>query len=124
MQNEKNDRADRPTVDELALLASKGTRPAQALTAYEWLFWYECRDIYQDWRNKTGDPDRLKARKEEAVVRYEKAKREKAEISEAANRVADLFRNIEETATAYRKQRSLENADRLMNVVYGLLGGG
>lgn len=124
MQNEKNDRADRPTVDELALLASKGTRPTQALTAYEWLFWYECRDIYQDWRNKTGDPDRLKARKEEAVVRYEKAKREKAEISEAAARVAELFRNIEETATAYRKQRSLENADRLMNVVYGLLGGG
>lgn len=124
MQNEKNDRADRPTVDELALLASKGTRPPQALTAYEWLFWYECRDIYQDWRNKTGDPDRLKARKEEAVVRYEKAKREKAEISEAANRVAELFKNIEETATAYRKQRSLENADRLMNVVYGLLGGG
>ena len=124
MQNEKNDRADRPTVDELALLASKGTRPTQALTAYEWLFWYECQDIYQDWRNKTGDPDRLKARKEEAVVRYEKAKREKAEISEAAARVAELFKNIEETATAYRKQRSLENADRLMNVVYGLLGGG
>jgi hypothetical protein len=58
------------------------------------------------------------------VVRYEKAKREKAEISNAASRVAELFKNIEETATAYRKQRSLENADRLMNVVYGLLGGG
>lgn len=114
----------RPDLKELAAYANRGERPAYPLTAYEWLFWYECRDIYQDWRNKTGDPDRLKARKEEAVVRYEKAKRENAEISEAARRVAELFKNIEETATAYRKQRSLENADRLMNVVYGLLGGG
>lgn len=123
MTDEKRDEMPRPTIDELALMASKGIHPPQALTAYEWLFWYECRDIYQDWRNKTGDPDRLKARKEEAVVRYEKAKREAAEWAEATERLATVWKSIEAAGIAYRKDRSLDNADRMMNIVYGLLGG-
>ena len=113
----------RPTVQELSSLAAKGARPSEALTSYEWLLWYELRDIYSDWRNKSQDEERLKARKQDAVVRYETQKRKEAQHDDAMRRVAALFQNIEEAGIAYRKDRTLDNADRLMNVVYGLLGG-
>ena len=113
----------RPTVQELSSLAAKGARPSEALTSYEWLLWYELRDIYSDWRNKSQDEERLKARKQDAVVRYETQKRKEAQHDDAMRRVAALFQNIEEVGIAYRKDRTLDNADRLMNVVYGLLGG-
>lgn len=113
----------RPTVQELFSLAAKGARPSEALTSYEWLLWYELRDIYSDWRNKAQDEERLKARKQDAVVRYETQKRKEAQHDDAMRRVAALFQNIEEVGIAYRKDRNLDNADRLMNVVYGLLGG-
>mgnify|MGYP006974614234 CR=1 FL=1 len=113
----------RPTVQELSSLAAKGARPSEALTSYEWLLWYELRDIYSDWWNKAQDEERLKARKQDAVVRYETQKRKEAQHDDAMRRVAALFQNIEEVGIAYRKDRNLDNADRLMNVVYGLLGG-
>lgn len=114
---------ERPTVQELSSLAAKGTVPEYPMTANEWLLWYELRDIYKDWRDKTAGEDVLKARKEKAVVRFDEMKRKETQHREDCFRIAKLYKNIEETATAYRKDRSLDNADRMMNVVYGLLGG-
>ena len=113
----------RPTVQELSSLAAKGVRPKDGLTYYEWLLWYELRDIYSDWKNKTSTEEALKARKQDAVSRYDKLRRIERTHSEDMRRVADLFKAIEAVGIAYRKDRTLENADRLMNVVYGLLGG-
>lgn len=113
----------RPTVQELSSLAAKGVRPKDGLTYYEWLIWYELRDIYSDWKNKTADEDVLKARKEKAVVRFDEMKRKETQHREDCFRIAKLYKKIEAAGIAYRKERTLENADRLMNVVYGLLGG-
>ena len=113
----------RPTVQELSSLAAKGARPSEALTSYEWLLWYELRDIYADWKNKTSTEEALKARKQDAVSRYDKLRRIERTHSEDMRRVADLFKAIEAVGISYRKDRTLDNADRLMNVVYGLLGG-
>ena len=113
----------RPTVQELSSLAAKGVRPKDGLTYYEWLLWYELRDIYSDWKNKTSTEEALKARKQDAVSRYDKLRRIERTHSEDMRRVADLFKAIEAVGISYRKERTLENADRLMNVVYGLLGG-
>lgn len=113
----------RPTVQELSALAAKGVRPKDGLTYYEWLIWYELRDIYSDWKNKTATEETLKARKQAAVSRYDSLRRIERTHSEDMRRVADLFKAIEAVGIAYRKDRTLENADRLMNVVYGLLGG-
>lgn len=113
----------RPTVQELSSLAAKGVRPQDGLTYYERLLWYELRDIYSDWKNKTSTEEALKARKQDAVSRYDKLRRIERTHSEDMRRVADLFKAIEAVGIAYRKDRTLENADRLMNVVYGLLGG-
>lgn len=113
----------RPTVQELSSLAAKGVRPPQGLAYYEWLLWYELRDIYSDWKNKTSTEEALKARKQEAVSRYDKLRRIERTHSEDMRRVADLFKAIEAVGIDYRKDRTLDNADRLMNVVYGLLGG-
>ena len=113
----------RPTVAELSALAAKGQVPAFGLTYYEWLLWYELRDVYADWRAKTTSEDKLKARKEKAVIRYETLKTAEKTHSDDCRRIARLFRDIEEAGIAYRKERTLENADALMNVVYGLLGG-
>ena len=114
----------RPTVQELSSLAAKGAKPTQGLAYYEWLLWYELRDIYSEWRSQTSTEESLKARKQDAVVRYDKLKRIERTHSEDMRRVAELFQAVEAVGIDYRKERTLENADRLMNVVYGLLGGG
>ena len=113
----------RPTVAELSALAAKGQVPAFGLTYYEWLLWYELRDVYDEWRRKTTSEEKLKARKEKAVVRYEQLKTAEKTHSDDCRRIAQFFRDLEEVGIAYRKERTLANADTLMNVVYGLLGG-
>ena len=113
----------RPTVQEISSLAAKGQMPAFGMTYYEWLLWYELRDVYDEWRRKTSSEEKLKARKEKAVVRYETLKTAEKTHSDDCRRIANLFRDIEAAGIAYRKERTLENADVLMNVVYGLLGG-
>lgn len=133
MDNEQNrnreqprEQWEQPTTKTIAALAAKGEKPSFAMTAYEWLFWYECRDIYMDFASRTCDEDVCRDRKYQATVRYEKAKREEAELSELAARCAALWKNIEEAATEYRKARNdgdrIDAADKMMNVVYGLLG--
>ena len=118
---------ERPDAKAIAALAARGEKPSFGMTSYEWLFWYECRDIYMDYQSRTADLDACTARKYEATARYEKAKRETAELSEMGRRVAALWKNIEEAATEYRKARNdgdrIDAADKMMNVVYGLLGG-
>lgn len=113
----------RPTVQEISSLAAKGQMPAFGMTYYEWLLWYELRDVYDEWRRKTTSEDKLKARKESAVARYDKLKTAEKTHSDDCRRIANLFKDIEEAGIAYRKERTLDNADRLMNIVYGLLGG-
>ena len=118
---------NRPDAKVIAALAARGEKPSFGMTSYEWLFWYECRDIYMDYQSRTADLDTCTARKYEATARYEKAKRETAELSEMGRRVAALWKNIEEAATEYRKAKNdgdrIDAADKMMNVVYGLLGG-
>ena len=113
----------RPTVQEISSLAAKGQMPAFGMTYYEWLLWYELRDVYDEWRRKTTSEEKLKARKESAVARYDKLKTAEKTHSDDCRRIANLFKDIEEAGIAYRKDRTLDNADRLMNIVYGLLGG-
>ena len=113
----------RPTVQELSSLAAKGQMPAYGMTYYEWLLWYELRDVYDEWRRKTASEEKLKARKESAVARYDKLKTAEKTHSDDCRRIANLFRDIEKAGIAYRTERTLDNADRLMNIVYGLLGG-
>ena len=115
---------NRPSVEELSKLAAKGRKPDYGLTAAEWLLWYELRDIYADHRAGTHDPDRLKKRKEEAVVRYETMTTRDKEWREAAFRLAEVWKAVELTAAEYRKRPSMETADKMMNVLYGLIGGG
>lgn len=117
----------RPTVQELSALAAKGNKPSMALAYYEALLWYELRDIYSDWRSQTSTEEALKARKQEAVIRYEKLKRIERTHSEDMRRVGELFQAVEAVGIDYRNAQTTEDrldaADRMMNVIYGLLGG-
>lgn len=113
----------RPTVAELSSLAAKSTVPPYGLTYYEALLWYELRDIYDEWRRKTQPEEKLKARKETAVARYEKLKAAEKTHNDDCRRIAALFEAIEAAALTYQRERTLDAADELMNIVYGLLGG-
>lgn len=124
----QNDAATkRLTPKELSVMAYKGIKPTQALTGYEWLYWYTCRDIYADLRSGACDEETCQERKAAANVQYDKTKRETEELSDGIRRVAALWKNIEQAATEYHKARNdgerIDAADKMMNVVYGLLGG-
>ena len=118
---------ERPDAKAIAALAARGEKPSFGMTSYEWLFWYECRDIYMDYQSRTADLDTGTERKNQATARYEKAKREADELRDLSFRCAALWKNIEEAATEDRQARNdgdrIDAADKMMNVVYGLLGG-
>ena len=123
MSDTEYNHENRPSVEELSKLAAKGKKPDYPLTAAEWLLWYELRDIYSDLRAGTYDPDRLKERKEKAVLRFDSMTKKDREFRDAAFRMAETWKAVEETAAEYRKHPSMETADAMMNVIYGLLGG-
>ena len=113
----------RPTVQEISSLAARAQMPAFGMTYYEWLLWYELRDVYADWRQKAETEEKLKTRKENAVARFEKLKATEKQHSDDCRRIARFFQEVEDAGITYRKERTMENADALMNIVYGLLGG-
>ena len=74
------------------------------------------------WQHRAGylsaaDGKRLK---QQAIVRY----RDDIEAQEWAIKqqlhIAELWKRIEQTATQYRKNRTVENADKLMEALYGM----
>lgn len=113
----------RPTVQELSALAARGDRPDYPLTDAERLLWYELREVYRDWRKDASDLSGLKSRKEDAIVCYDKMVREAKQHTEDCARIAKLFKALDLAASDYQKNPAMETADRVMNIVYGLLGG-
>ena len=74
------------------------------------------------WQHKAGylSAEEGKRLKQRAIVRY----RDDIEAQEWAIKqqlhIAELWKRIEQTATQYRKNRTVENADKLMEALYGM----
>ena len=57
----------------------------------------------------------------QAIQDYNRDVTERQNGIDALHRIADLFKEVELVATTYRKDRTLVNADKLMEAMYGLI---
>lgn len=74
------------------------------------------------WQHKAGylSVEEGKRLKQRAIVRY----RDNVKTQEWATRqqlyIAELWKRVENAANEYRKNRTVENADKLMEALYGM----
>ena len=107
--------------DSIVSYAAKGERPEADMDEIDLVLWFTVRDIYREFRSGSLDKETGAQRKKAALDAFDAAWEKKCRDRDLVFRSAELWKAIEETATAYRKQPSMETADRMMNVIYGLL---
>ena len=57
----------------------------------------------------------------QSIQNYKRDVTERQNGIDALHRIAGLYKEVELAATAYRKDRTLANADKLMEAMYGLI---
>lgn len=105
---------DKTIMDEntLSRLAFDGVPPESAMP-YDWLYWYRMRDIYIAAGRGKMTVEAGRAAKRDAVCSWT-SEREEHERSVL------LWKRLEPAATAYAKERTIENADAMFEALYRL----
>lgn len=108
------------TVDKIAKLAAQNAVPSDKLSLSETLLWYRLRDLYRNFSQGSISKENAAVEKQKAVKQYNADK----QAQEAAERYiayhAKLWRNIEVAHMAYRQNKTIENADKFIEAVYGV----
>ena len=108
------------TIDDIVLSAYNNTLPNGVMRLSERLLYQTVKCIsleYKAGQLSKQDATDLKAN---AISDYRADKTEYENGQNSMRRMAMLYKDIELATTAYRKERTLENADRLLEVLYGL----
>ena len=103
------------TLDDIQVAAYNFEQiPDGNLPAAECLLWYMLRDIYDRYRNNIITQETGEAEKQKALQRYQENKA-KAETAESFLRFnAKMWQLTEQARSNYRLNRTLENADALV----------
>ena len=103
------------TLDEIQVAAYDFQRlPDPDLPAAECLLWYMLRDIYDRYQNNIITKTEGESEKQKALQRYHENKA-KAETAESFLRFnAKMWQLTEQARSNYRLNRTLENADALV----------
>lgn len=79
------------------------------------------RSIYADYHQKRITRDIAAAEKKKVWRSYEQMRDKSIFEGKLAKKQADLFVAVEQCASAYQKNRTLENADNLVRAIYGFM---
>lgn len=77
--------------------------------------------LYGRYRLKLITRDQGHEEKGRIIYALDLRRRQEDANRKLTKQTADMFRNIEGAANAYAKNRTLENADRLYQVIYGMI---
>lgn len=108
------------TTDDIVLSAYNGTLPNGVMRLPERLLYQTVKCISQAYKTAQIDAQTASKQKADAISDYRADKTEYENGQNSMRRMAVLFKDVELATTAYRKNRTLENADRLLEVLYGL----
>lgn len=114
------DRHTSYTPDEICKFARRDELPDGGLCLIEHLLWYKLRDIYNEHAMGVISASDGAERKREALSWAEQEWEKKCRDDELVYRCARLWKNVEEAAAEYRKNRTIQNADLLMASIYGI----
>lgn len=106
------------TADELKALAWVGKEPPD-LPAHEKLYYVRTARIYEMFRNGFMPEDKAVSEMKSALCEFDKYNRIAEAELKRAKHSAEFFKNIELAASAFRKDRTIENADRLITCIDG-----
>lgn len=108
------------TADEIILAAANGEEPP-SLNVAEALLFCRMRESYRAFRAGEISKEAGAEAKKKAMAEY-RENASKLEQGRAAQfRMAQLWADLERYSSDYRKEKSLDTADKLMEAVYGLL---
>lgn len=108
------------TFQELEEAASQNQTMPRGLDAFEQAAYLSLRCLYSHYRH--GEISKEAAMREKKAIRlaHEERVRVDAVRSDLSKHCADLWKAVEGFTSDYRKERSLENADRVMEAIYGV----
>lgn len=109
------------TLQDLKLAAYNGITPSEPLCCPERAFFLQAKEIYAQYHNKRITQSESSEAMRQAIQDYKRDMTERQNGIDALYRIAGLYKQIELVATAYRKDRTLVNADKLMEAIYRLI---
>ena len=109
------------TLQDLKIAAYNGITPPEPLSCPERAFFLQAKEIYAQYHDKRITQTESAEAMRQAIQDYKRDVTERQNGIDALHRIADLFKEVELAATAYRKDRTLTNADKLMEAMYGLI---
>ena len=108
------------TAEQICKFAKRDEQPTSGMCYIDWLLWYMVRDIYNEHGAGLISAEQGAKRKQSAVRIWEREWECHQRNAAITNRAAELWKSVEEAATAYRKNRTIQNADLLMVAIYGI----
>ena len=90
------------------------------MTYVDWLLWYMLRDVYRDFKSGKLDAQKGAERKQHSLSIWEKESFRVRQLNELADRAGKLWTRVEMAASAYQKNRTLKNADKLIEAIYNI----
>lgn len=108
------------TTDDIVLAAYNNTLPNGVMRLPERLLYQTVKCISQAYKTAQIDAQTASKQKANAISDYRADKTEYENGQNSMRRMAVLFKDIELATTAYRKNRTLENADKVMEILYGI----
>lgn len=108
------------TLQDLKLAAYNGITPPEPLSCPERAFFLQAKEIYVRYHDKRITQSESAEAMRQAIQDYKRDMQERQNGIDALYRIANLYKQIELAATAYAKNRTLENADKLLEAIYGV----
>lgn len=101
--------------------AAKGEEMPDGLTPVDQHTYQAMRFLYALYRTKRIDINKAAQEKKKLLRSYRQAKAAEDFQIRRERKQAQMWKSIEETASRYQKERTLENADAFVKAVYGFI---
>jgi len=108
------------TVDQIVKLAAQNIVPTDKLSLSETLLWYRLRDLYSKFSQGSISKENAAAEKHKIVKQYNDDSATFGFYDSYVSNSAKMWRRIESAATEYRQNKTIENADKFVEAVYGV----
>lgn len=108
------------TVDEITVAAAQDLLPSEKLSLAENLLWYRLRDLYQGFAKGAVSKDKAAEEKKKVLKQFESDRQTEATAKRYGDFHASLWRGIESAANNYHENKTIENADKFVEAVYGV----
>lgn len=108
------------TVDEISKLAAQNIAPSEKLSLAETLLWYRLRDLYRNFSQGSISKENAAEEKKKVLKQYNADKQAQESAERYIAYHAKLWQSIEVAHMAYRQNKTIENADKFIEAVYGV----